>query len=153
MLSCKAHSMAICSRLTTIAGLCLLMFCASAHAHKASDSYLQIDATGPQISIRWDIALRDLDAALDIDFSPPVTGSRGVAALAGDPGFAQVALIAEGKPGEHAFVQAILRQTLRGSLRRNRREPVAPLSDATDRRPPQAKICAAAGRKCADFGV
>ena len=38
-----------------------------AQAHKASDSYLQIDATEKGLTVRWDIALRDLDAALDLD--------------------------------------------------------------------------------------
>ena len=36
-------------------------------AHKASDSYLQIAAAPGQLDVRWDIALRDLDAALDLD--------------------------------------------------------------------------------------
>ena len=40
---------------------------ATAQAHKASDSYLQIDAGHESIAVRWDIALRDLDAVLDID--------------------------------------------------------------------------------------
>ena len=40
----------------------------AAHAHKASDAYLQLQRTGPTtVSLRWDIALRDLDAALDLD--------------------------------------------------------------------------------------
>jgi hypothetical protein len=39
----------------------------AAHAHKSSDSYLQIDATDKGLAVRWDIALRDLDAALDLD--------------------------------------------------------------------------------------
>ena len=39
----------------------------TAQAHKASDSYLQVDATDQGLSVRWDIALRDLDAALDLD--------------------------------------------------------------------------------------
>ena len=48
--------------------LCLLVFAGLAQAHKASDSYLQIDAGEPTgIAVRWDIALRDLDAALDLD--------------------------------------------------------------------------------------
>ena len=45
----------------------LLMLGAAAQAHKASDSYLQIDAGEKGTSVRWDIALRDLDAALDLD--------------------------------------------------------------------------------------
>ena len=39
----------------------------TAQAHKASDSYLQIDAGRETVAVRWDIALRDLDAVLDID--------------------------------------------------------------------------------------
>jgi hypothetical protein len=39
----------------------------SAQAHKASDSYLRIAATGSTITGRWDIALRDLDAVLALD--------------------------------------------------------------------------------------
>lgn len=39
----------------------------AAHAHKASDAYLLIDRDGPTLTVRWDIALRDLDAALDLD--------------------------------------------------------------------------------------
>ena len=45
----------------------LLLLGGAAHAHKASDSYLQIDAAQTGMTVRWDIALRDLDAALDID--------------------------------------------------------------------------------------
>ncbi len=45
----------------------LLMLGGLAHAHKASDSYLQVDAGANGTTVRWDIALRDLDAALDID--------------------------------------------------------------------------------------
>ena len=39
----------------------------AAQAHKASDSYLQLDAGDKGLEVRWDIALRDLDAALDLD--------------------------------------------------------------------------------------
>jgi hypothetical protein len=38
-----------------------------AAAHKASDAYLQVDETATGLAVRWDIALRDLDAALDLD--------------------------------------------------------------------------------------
>lgn len=38
-----------------------------AHAHKASDAYLQLARAGDLLSVRWDIALRDLDAVLDLD--------------------------------------------------------------------------------------
>lgn len=36
-------------------------------AHKASDSYLQIEEDAAGLALRWDIALRDLDAALELD--------------------------------------------------------------------------------------
>lgn len=48
----------------------LLILCLSvapAAAHKASDSYLQLDATATGLTVRWDVALRDLDAAIDLD--------------------------------------------------------------------------------------
>ncbi|MEP7099197.1 MAG: HupE/UreJ family protein [Burkholderiales bacterium] len=48
-------------------GVGLLMLGAVAYAHKASDSYLQVDAAEKGTTVRWDIALRDLDAALDLD--------------------------------------------------------------------------------------
>jgi hypothetical protein len=47
-----------------------LAFAASAMpalAHKASDSYLRVDEAPSGLLLRWDIALRDLDAALDLD--------------------------------------------------------------------------------------
>ncbi len=45
-----------------------LVFAAvTAQAHKSSDSYLQIESTNAGTQVRWDIALRDLDAALDLD--------------------------------------------------------------------------------------
>jgi hypothetical protein len=44
-------------------GFCTL----AAQAHKASDSYLQIDAASTGLEVRWDIALRDLDAAIGLD--------------------------------------------------------------------------------------
>ncbi len=43
------------------------LFAFDADAHKASDSYLQLKAASGQLEVRWDIALRDLDAALAID--------------------------------------------------------------------------------------
>jgi hypothetical protein len=45
----------------------LLALAATAGAHKSSDSYLQLDARPDALSVRWDIALRDLDIALDLD--------------------------------------------------------------------------------------
>ena len=49
--------------------LCAALVCAGgiAQAHKASDAYLQIDATDSGLTLRLDMALRDLNAALDID--------------------------------------------------------------------------------------
>ncbi len=48
---------------------CVALFLSAgvANAHKASDAYLQIDATAQGTNVRLDIALRDLEAALDID--------------------------------------------------------------------------------------
>ena len=40
---------------------------APARAHKPSDSYLTLDATGPTLAGRWDIALRDLEFAVGLD--------------------------------------------------------------------------------------
>ncbi len=37
------------------------------HAHKSSDAYLQIDAGPTATTVRWDIALRDLDVELALD--------------------------------------------------------------------------------------
>jgi HupE / UreJ protein len=45
----------------------LLCCCTSAWAHKPSDAYVFVVADGAQLSARWDVALRDLDAALDLD--------------------------------------------------------------------------------------
>ena len=39
----------------------------TAHAHKASDAYLQMQVAGDAVDLRWDIALRDLDAVLELD--------------------------------------------------------------------------------------
>ncbi|SEK09596.1 MULTISPECIES: HupE/UreJ family protein [unclassified Variovorax] len=45
----------------------LLLGAAPAQAHKASDAYLQLHRSGDTLDLRWDIALRDLDAVLDLD--------------------------------------------------------------------------------------
>lgn len=39
----------------------------SAWAHKASDAYLALSQDGEAISLRWDVALRDLDAVAPLD--------------------------------------------------------------------------------------
>ncbi len=60
------------TRLFTRAARCLvsvalLLVAGAANAHKSSDSYLQLDAKPGALAVRWDIALRDLDIALDLD--------------------------------------------------------------------------------------
>ena len=45
----------------------LAAIAATAQAHKSSDAYLQLDARPGALALRWDIALRDLDVALDLD--------------------------------------------------------------------------------------
>ena len=45
----------------------LLLAATGVQAHKASDSYLQIDSNTKGTTVRWDIALRDLDVALGLD--------------------------------------------------------------------------------------
>lgn len=45
----------------------LLWCCTNAWAHKPSDAYLFVVADGAQLSARLDVALRDLDSALDLD--------------------------------------------------------------------------------------
>ena len=47
--------------------LVLLVCQLSVWAHKASDSYLVVDAQGKQVTGQWDIALRDIDFALGLD--------------------------------------------------------------------------------------
>jgi len=47
--------------------LMLALFAGPAAAHKASDAYLQLQQQPDGITLRWDIALRDLDAAIDLD--------------------------------------------------------------------------------------
>lgn len=54
--------------LALVAGLLSL----PAMAHKSSDAYLFLESNGGISSLRWDIALRDLDAALPLD----VNGDR-----------------------------------------------------------------------------
>jgi hypothetical protein len=45
----------------------LLCWCTPAMAHKSSDSFLHLIAHGSVVSAQWDIALRDLDAAMTLD--------------------------------------------------------------------------------------
>lgn len=46
---------------------CAILLAPSAWAHKASDSYLTLNAAGQQVDGQWDIALRDLDMAIGLD--------------------------------------------------------------------------------------
>lgn len=50
--------------LTALVLLCLHL---PSWAHKASDSYLVIDAQGTELKAQWDIALRDIDFAIGLD--------------------------------------------------------------------------------------
>ena len=50
-----------------MAALLPLLLALPAQAHKPSDSYLSIDVKGEQVTGQWDIALRDLDFALNLD--------------------------------------------------------------------------------------
>jgi hypothetical protein len=48
--------------------IALALLCnATAWAHKASDSYLVVDAKGSTVAVQWDIALRDIDFAIGLD--------------------------------------------------------------------------------------
>lgn len=52
----------------TIAALLLTLWAGLAGAHKASDAYLRLERSGAEsVALRWDIALRDLDALLALD--------------------------------------------------------------------------------------
>src|SRR5258706_7283895 len=52
-----------------LAGLAALLLATAAWAHKPSDSYLTMRGAdgSDDISVRWDIALRDLDYVLELD--------------------------------------------------------------------------------------
>ena len=50
-----------------IAILLLCMLAPIAQAHKASDSYLRVDATSDVVRLRLDVALKDLEVAIGID--------------------------------------------------------------------------------------
>ena len=47
--------------------LILVFFSTFSYAHKSSDSYLSLNVDGPEISLRWDIAIRDLQNVMDLD--------------------------------------------------------------------------------------
>ena len=56
---------ALCRRFLLL--VAALLVSTSAAAHKASDAYLQLDMHERGLALRWDIALRDLDAAITLD--------------------------------------------------------------------------------------
>lgn len=84
----------------------------AAWGHKASDSYLQIDSSDAGLTVRWDIALRDLDVALDLDANEDgrLTWGEVKAAWPRLEAYALARLSIEGCP---------LRSTGRGLERRN----------------------------------
>ena len=45
----------------------LLLMAGAALAHKSSDSYLTVQAQADQVSVQWDIALRDIQFAIGLD--------------------------------------------------------------------------------------
>ncbi len=47
--------------------LSILLFSSISLAHKASDSYLNLNLKNPSVTGRWDVALRDLDYAIGLD--------------------------------------------------------------------------------------
>ena len=54
-------------RILSVAALALLALAVPAAAHKPSDSYLSLVIEGNAIDGQWDIALRDLDFAIELD--------------------------------------------------------------------------------------
>ena len=63
----RACWLAVRRGLAGLVGAWLLVVAGNAVAHKSSDSYLQLNAAPGKLDVRWDIALRDLDVALDLD--------------------------------------------------------------------------------------
>ncbi len=55
------------TRLAVLTALLSTLWVTSAVAHKASDAYLQLNGGGQATSLRIDVALRDLNVALDLD--------------------------------------------------------------------------------------
>ena len=56
------------ARLIALIALCISLLAATpAQAHKSSDAYLFFDQQPDHTTLRWDIALRDLDQALPLD--------------------------------------------------------------------------------------
>jgi hypothetical protein len=59
--ACASHLVAV------LVAVTVLLVSRAASAHKPSDSYVSLDASGAVIDVRWDIALRDLDYNLGLD--------------------------------------------------------------------------------------
>lgn len=55
------------SGLLAVLLLLLAVWAPMAQAHKASDAYLQLRSSADNLDLRWDVALRDLEAVLDLD--------------------------------------------------------------------------------------
>ncbi|MCE9661297.1 MAG: HupE/UreJ family protein [Burkholderiales bacterium] len=86
----------------------LVLLAGGAQAHKSSDSYLQIEAKPGALALRWDIALRDLDIALDLDADGDgkLTWGEIKAAWPRIEAYATARLAIEGcelRPGERAL--------------------------------------------------
>src|SRR5262249_43922818 len=56
---------------------CALILAAAARAHGSSDAWLDLEVHGSRIDGRWDIALRDLDLAVDLDLDDDGTITWG----------------------------------------------------------------------------
>lgn len=54
-------------RVGPLAALLTILLAAPALAHKPSDSYLTLDANGPALVARWDIAVKDLEFVVGLD--------------------------------------------------------------------------------------
>ncbi|HEX5656202.1 MAG TPA: HupE/UreJ family protein [Polyangiales bacterium] len=70
--------------------LLLSLWPAVAQAHKPSDSYLTLDLEGASVRGQWDVALRDLDRALQIDDGDGVVHGRELLAADLSRALAQV---------------------------------------------------------------
>lgn len=85
-----------------LAAAVLLLAAAPAHAHRPSDSTVRLRVEGARVEGRWDIALRDLDAAIGIDDDgdAKVTGRelRAHAAAIAAYALPQLSLAADGEP-------------------------------------------------------
>ena len=64
---CEARRVARAGRSWAWLGLLGCLFAAPAQAHKSSDAYLFFDQQPAATTLRWDIALRDLDVVLALD--------------------------------------------------------------------------------------